>query len=101
MNRKTVSPVSAINAGQAVSLLQIADGAMGQIADILTRMQSLAVQSKSGQLSSTERSILNTEFLQLRSEIDRIATDTKFNGSQLLNGGATTQSAAVILPDRR
>lgn len=79
-----------LNAAQAGSLLQIADGAMGQIGDILTRMQSLAVQSSSGQLSSVERSILNTEFSQLQAEIDRIATDTKFNGVQLLAGSSNT-----------
>lgn len=83
---------ASLNAGQGSSLLQIADGAMGQINDILVRMQALAVQSKSGQLSSTERSILNTEFTSLRTEIDRIANDTTFNGRQLLAGSSTTSA---------
>src|SRR6218665_2612826 len=61
------------NASQAISLLQIADGALSTSSDILQRMKSLAVQSSSGQLSDSDRSLLNQEFLNLRSEIDRIA----------------------------
>ncbi|MDZ7714098.1 MAG: flagellin [Rhodovibrio sp.] len=75
-----------VNAGQASSMLQIADGAMDKVNDILTRMKTLAIQSGSGQLSSTERGMLDTEFQALRSEIDRIAEDTEFNGTQLVNG---------------
>src|SRR5690606_11975379 len=47
-----------VNAGQAVSMLQIADGALSRINDILVRMKALAVQSSSGQLSDTERGML-------------------------------------------
>ncbi|SMF67754.1 flagellin [Tistlia consotensis] len=75
-----------VNAGQAVSMLQIADGAMSRISDILVRMKSLSVQASSGQLSDTERGMLNQEFTALRSEIDRIADDTDFNSTKLLNG---------------
>lgn len=78
---------ASVNAGQAGSLLQIADGAYSTTADILVRMKSLAVQASSGQLSGTERSILNDEFVALRSEIDRISNDTEFNGTQLIAGG--------------
>lgn len=78
------------NASQATSLLQIADGAYGEISDILVRQSSLAIQSASGQLSDTERAILNTEFQDLTSEIDRISADTEFNGNQLINGSATS-----------
>jgi flagellin len=78
------------NASQATSLLQIADGAYGEISDILVRQSSLAIQSASGQLSDTERAILNTEFQDLTSEIDRISADTEFNGNQLINGAATS-----------
>jgi flagellin len=75
-----------VNAGQAISMLQIADGAMAKTNDILVRMKSLAIQSGSGQLSATERSMLNTEFVALRSEIDRIANDTDFAGTKLIDG---------------
>ena len=76
-----------INAGQAGSMLQIADGAMARANEILQRMKSLAVQAASGQLSNTERTILDTEYQALKSEITRIASDTEFNGTKLLSGG--------------
>ena len=91
-----------VNAGQAVSMLQIADGALSRINDILVRMKALAVQSSSGQLSDTERGMLNQEFTALRDEIDRIADDTEFNGTKLLNGSnsfsADVTGATAITP---
>ncbi len=81
-----------VNAIQATSMLQIADGAMAKVNDILVRMKTLGVQSGSGQLSSTERTLLDTEYQQLLSEIDRIAADTEFNGVKLVDG--STQTAA-------
>ena len=91
---------ASVNAGQASSLLQIADGAMGTTQDILTRMKTLAVQGASGNLGATERSMLDTEFQALISEIDRVATDTEFNGTKLVQGstavtGATNSVAAA------
>ncbi|MBT6119546.1 MAG: flagellin, partial [Rhodospirillaceae bacterium] len=86
---------ASVNAGQAVSMLQIADGALGKVSDILVRMKSLSVQAGSDQLSSTERGFLNTEYTQLRTEIDRIAADTEFNGNKLLNGSSTVAVSAV------
>lgn len=79
-----------VNAGQATSMLQIADGAMAQVNDILVRMKTLAVQAGSGQLGSTERAMLDTEYQSLTSEIDRIAGSTQFNGQSLINGSAST-----------
>ncbi|MDG4718308.1 flagellin [Thalassospira aquimaris] len=76
-----------VNVGQANSMLQIADGGMATIDDILVRMKTLAVQSSSGNLSDTERGFLNDEFTELRDEIDRIASSTNFNGIQLLGNG--------------
>jgi len=75
-----------VNAGQAVSLLQVADGAMSQVNDILIRMKTLAVQAGSGQLGTTERAMLDTEYQALLEEIDRIANDTEFNGTKLVDG---------------
>lgn len=79
-----------VNAIQATSMLQIADGAMSKVSDILVRMKTLAVQAGSGQLSGTERSFLDTEYQSLLSEIDRIAQVTEFNGTALVNGSSTT-----------
>lgn len=59
---------------------------MSRAHDILLRMKTLSVQSGSGQLSNTERGMLDTEYQSLVSEIDRLALDTEFNGTQLVNG---------------
>jgi flagellin len=83
-----------VNAGQANSMLQIADGAMSTVSDILTRMKVLAIQASSENLGDTERGFLNVEFQALTNEVNRISQDTDFNGVQLLNGQiAVTQSA--------
>lgn len=79
-----------VNAGQAVSMLQIADGAMGKVQDILTRMKTLAVQAGSGQLSGTERGMLDKEYQALLSEVDRIANDTDFSTLKLVDGSFTS-----------
>ena len=77
---------AAVNAGQASTMLQIADGATAQIDGIIGRMKSLAVQAASAQLGSTERAMLDTEFQALKFEVDRIAKVTDFNGRSLLEG---------------
>lgn len=74
------------NGNDGISLLQIADGGAANIGGLLARLRELAEQSASGVLGSNERSFLDTEFLALRSEIDRIAAVTEFNGVKLLSG---------------
>jgi flagellin len=74
------------NANDGISLLQVAEGALGEIGDMLIRQRELAVQSANGTLGSDERASLNDEFVALRSEIDRIADGTEFNGIQLIDG---------------
>ncbi|MBI1308795.1 MAG: hypothetical protein GC129_02905 [Proteobacteria bacterium] len=80
------------NASQAVSLLQIADGALSTIGDMLVRMKTLATQASSGQLADAERGLLNQEFTNLRSEVDRIANTANFNGTNLLSGSTVVSS---------
>ncbi len=90
---------AAVNVGQANSMLQIADGGMATIDDILVRMKTLAVQASSGNLSDTERGFLNDEFTELRDEIDRISSSTNFNGIQLLgDGGDVSLNYALFNP---
>jgi flagellin len=84
-----------VNSGQAISMLQVADGAMARAHDILMRMKTLSVQAGSGQLSSTERSMLDTEYQQLLQEIDRLALDTEFNGNQLVNGSIAVNNSSA------
>lgn len=78
------------NAGDGISLTQVADGAAATIGSLLSRMRELATQSASGTLGTTERSYLDQEFVSLRSEIDRIATTTEYNGQPLLSGSSNT-----------
>ncbi|HJK98637.1 MAG TPA: flagellin [Polyangiaceae bacterium LLY-WYZ-14_1] len=74
------------NALDGVSMVQVAEGAMNEMSGILTRMRELAVQSANGTLGDSEREFLQTEFVALRDEIDRIASVTEFNGINLLDG---------------
>jgi len=79
------------NANDAVSMAQTADGALGQVSNILNRMQQLATESSNGDMTSSDRSYLNTEFGQLQSEVTRIMSSTKFNGNSLLAASTSVQ----------
>ena len=74
------------NAEDGVSLVQIAEGALSEVSNILIRLRELAVQAASDTIGPTERKFLNVEFEQLTSEVDRIANSTEFNRVPLLNG---------------
>jgi flagellin len=84
-----------VNAGQASSLLQVADGGLSQVVDILMRMKALAVQAQSGSVSDNERGFLDKEFQALSGQIDAIAAQTKFNGTELLSGNIATAFSAI------
>ena len=64
----------------------MADGALQQVSDILIRMKALAAQAVTGSISNTERGYLNSEFTQLKNQLDDLSTQTKFNGTALLDG---------------
>jgi len=78
------------NSNNAISMAQTAEGALGQTSGILSRMRELAVQGSNGDLGATDRGYLDTEFTQLKSEIDRISQSTTFNGKALLAGATNT-----------
>jgi len=80
------------NIFQAASMLQVADGGIGQIGDMLQRMQALSVQANSGALSQSAREGLNTEFQNLSQEINRISGNTNFNSVNLLNGSISANT---------
>lgn len=84
-----IAAVAIRNANDGISLISIADGALDQMASVLTRMAELAEQSANGVLGSSQRSALQGEFVQLGSEIQRIAETTSFNGLNLLSGGSS------------
>ena len=81
------------NTNDGISMIQTAEGALDETADILNRMRELAVESSSEVLQATERAYLQTEFTALQGEIERIADSTEFNGLNLSDG--TTTSVAV------
>jgi len=74
------------NASDAVSMLQSAEGGLQSITDNLQRIRELAVQAASDSITDTDRGYLNTEVTQLRTEIERVADTTKYNGTALLTG---------------
>ena len=78
------------NANDAISMVQTADGALGEVGGILGRMRELAVQSANGSMTSTDRGYLETEFKQLQAEISRIQGAAKFNEKPLLGTTAST-----------
>lgn len=82
-----IAAVAIRNANDGVSLISIADGALSEMGNVLSRMAELAEQSANGTLSTTQRSALSSEFVALASEIERIAVTTEFNGLSLLSGG--------------
>ena len=93
------------NANDGISLIQTAEGGLNETHAILQRMRELAVQSSNGTYDDeTDRSNLDLEVQELKSEIDRIASSTKFNGKSLLDGtlgttGLTLQIGANVSDD--
>ncbi len=85
----TTLKMAQTNASNATSLLQVADGGMARISDMLQRMKALATQATSGSVSDNERSFINQEYQALNTQIDAVADNTKFNGQTLLNGGSS------------
>ncbi|WP_313035808.1 flagellin [Stenotrophomonas acidaminiphila] len=81
--------VATRNANDGISLAQTAEGAMVEIGNNLQRIRELAVQSANATNSGTDRDALNAEVNQLLKEIDRVANQTSFNGTKLLDGSFT------------
>ena len=79
---------AARNANDAISMIQVADGAASEITDMLQRMRELTVQSSNGVNSTADKANLDQEFVQLAQAIDKIAETTEFNGRKILNGDA-------------
>ena len=84
-----VASVAIRNANDGISTIGIADSALGEIGNVLSRLAELAEQSANGVFSVTQRAALHNEFVALGSEIERIAVTTKFNGVTLLSGSGS------------
>lgn len=81
------------NAQDGIAAITIAEGAANEVSDVLQRMRELSVQSANDTLTSTERAYTNQEYNQLKSEIDRIAEVTNYNGMKLISSSGTTSNA--------
>ena len=79
------------NANDAISMAQTAEGALGEVSGIVTRMRELSMQGANGSLQTSDRAYLDTEFQSLKAEISRIQGSTTFNGVNLLQ-----QTAAAV-----
>lgn len=84
------------NSNDAISMIQVAEGAMKGITDMMQRMRELAVQAISDSNTSSDRTALNSEFTQLATEINRIASNTEWNGTKLLDGTIGSSGAVVF-----
>lgn len=78
------------NTNDGVSLLQVAEGSLGEISNIFTRMRELGIQAASDTVGDEERGYINQELTQLKQEVDRIADSTSFGSKKLLNGEGDT-----------
>jgi flagellin len=90
---------AARNAGDAISMIQTADGAFGEITSILQRMRELTVQASSATNSTSDITALNTEFIGLRDEVASIVEYTKWNDRALLNGTIDSSTTTLAVDD--
>lgn len=83
------------NANDGVSLVQVAEGSLNEVNNILVRLRELSVQAASDTLGQKEKSFLQKEYAELVEEVDRIAQTTEFNGLQLMSDEAAQQDLSV------
>jgi flagellin len=74
------------NANDGISMIQTAEGAMNEVGNMLVRMRELSIQGASDTVGASERGFIDKEVQALKSEVDRIAQSTEYNGSKVLNG---------------
>ncbi|MCC7404811.1 MAG: flagellin FliC [Bdellovibrionales bacterium] len=77
------------NANDGISMIQVAEGGLGEVSNILTRLRELGVQAASDTIGDVERGFVNKEVQQLKSEIQRIAESTRFGSAKLLDGSGS------------
>lgn len=78
------------NANDGISMVQVSEGGLGEVSNILTRMRELAVQSASDTVGEDERGFIDKEVQQLKNEVQRIAESTRFGATRLLDGSGDT-----------
>ena len=87
--------VAVRNANDGISMISTADGALVEVTNMLQRMRELALQASNGTTTSADRDYLNSEYTNLLTEIERIAQNTQWNGSDILDGTANGTSGTV------
>ena len=87
---------SARNANDGVGMLQVADGALSQVTTLLNRAVTLATESSTGTVSDSQRQALQSEFAQIQAEIDRIGSNTTYNGGAVFAGGSTNFNQVAV-----
>lgn len=87
------------NASNAVNVVQTADGALGEVHNMLQRMNELAIKSSTGTLTSSDRDAIQKEVDALRDEIERIAKDTEYNTQNLLGGEQEMKGYSIDDPN--
>ena len=80
------------NAGDAISMISVADGALVEVGNMLQRMRELTIQAGNGTITTADRSYLNSEYQNLVTEIERIADNTQWNGTNILNQASSASS---------
>ena len=74
------------NANDGISLVNVAEGGLNEVSNMLVRLRELAIQTSSDTISDRERALVDVEYQQIKEEIERVAQTTQFNGTNLLNG---------------
>ncbi len=74
------------NANDGISMVQVAEGGLSEVANMLVRLRELSIQAASDTVGDRERGMVDIEYQQLKEEIERVAQTTQYNGTQLLNG---------------
>ncbi len=83
------------NANDGISLVQVGEGALNEVSNILTRLRELSIQAANASTSDNDKATIQQEFSSLVSEIDRIAQSTEFNGVKLLDGSASVANFQI------
>jgi flagellin len=83
------------NANDGISFVQVAEGGLSEVGNILVRLRELSIQAASDTIGDRERGFIDKEYQSLKQEIDRIANVTNFNGTPLLNGQATKDTLEI------
>lgn len=90
-----------LNSANAISLMEVATGTLNEQKDLLVQMKTLATAAVDGSLSSSNRAMVNNEFVQLRDQIQTAADNARWNGVSLMTGGAgaVTNAGVVVAAD--